>query len=80
MKESDWLLEHFDQSESGSKSYHGKQNQGHVREHRKLYQKVVSKVTLHFVWGHLLRKQTVMQCQHAVKKTASVNSSMPMNS
>ena len=27
LKESDWLLEHFDQSESGSKSIHRKQNQ-----------------------------------------------------
>ena len=37
-----------------------KQKQGHhVKEHKKLYQKQVSKVTLHFVWGHLTRKQTV---------------------
>ena len=31
----------------------------HVKEHEKLYQKPSSKVTLHFVWGHLSRKQTV---------------------
>ena len=30
-----------------------------VKEHKKLAKKQVSKVTLHFVWGHLLRKQTV---------------------
>ncbi len=60
MKESDWLLKNFHQSENGSQSYHGEQNQGyHVKEHKKLCQKQVSKVTLHFAWGHLLRKQTV---------------------
>ena len=30
-----------------------------MKEHEKLGQKQVSKVTLHFVWGHLSRKQTV---------------------
>ena len=30
-----------------------------MKEHKKLCQKYVSKVTLHFVWGHLSRKQTV---------------------
>lgn len=30
-----------------------------MKAHQKLYQKLVSKVTLHFVWGHLLRIQTV---------------------
>ena len=30
-----------------------------MKEHKKLDQKQVSKVTLHFVWGHLSRKQTV---------------------
>ena len=30
-----------------------------MKGHRKLCQKLVSKVTLHFVWGHLSRKQTV---------------------
>ena len=45
---------------SGYWSYHGEQNAGyHVKEHEKLYQKQVSKVTLHFVWGHLSKKQTV---------------------
>ena len=35
---------------SGYLSCHGEQNGGyHVKEHRKLYQKQVSKVTLHFV-------------------------------
>ena len=28
-----------------------------MKEHKKLYQKLVSKVTLHFVWCHLSRKQ-----------------------
>ena len=31
-----------------------------MKEHEKLCQKPVSKVTLHFVWGHLTRKQTVV--------------------
>ena len=37
-----------------------RKNRGyHVKEHEKLGQRQVSKVTLHFVWGHLSRKQTV---------------------
>ena len=60
-KESDWLLKNLHQSESGWKSYHGEQNRGyHVKEHTKLCQKQLSKVTLHFVWGQLSRKQTVI--------------------
>ena len=36
------------------KSYHGEQNWGyHLKEQEKLDQKQASKVTLHFVWGHL---------------------------
>ena len=31
----------------------------HVREYKILYQIHVSKVTLHFVLGHLMKKQTV---------------------
>ena len=31
----------------------------HVKEHKKLGQKQVSKVTLHFIWGHLSKNQTV---------------------
>jgi len=63
-KDSDWLLKNFDQWENGWKSYHGEQNRGyHVKEHKKVVQKHVSKVTLHFVWGHLSRKQTVF-CKH----------------
>ena len=47
---------------SGSWSYHGEENACyHVKEHKKLAQKLVSKVTLHFVWGHLSKKQTVTQ-------------------
>ena len=62
MKESDWLLKNFHQSENGLKSYHGEQNHGyHVKEHKKLCQKQVSKETLHFVWGQLSRKQTVIR-------------------
>ena len=35
MKESDWLLKNFHQSENGLKSYHGEQNQGDsVKEHK----------------------------------------------
>jgi len=45
---------------SGYWSCHGEQNAGYpVKEHKKLGQKPVSKVTLHFVWGHLSKKQTV---------------------
>ena len=32
-----------------------------MKEDEKLGQKQVSKVTLHFVWGHFSRKQTVLQ-------------------
>ena len=32
-----------------------------MKEHKKLSQKQVSKVTLHFVWGRLSRKQTVRE-------------------
>ena len=39
------------------KSYHWEGY--HVKEPKKLCQNPVSKVTLHFVWGHLTRKQTV---------------------
>ena len=43
-------------------SCHGEQNASyHVKEDKNLYQKMVSKVTLHFVWGHLSRKQTVQR-------------------
>ena len=45
---------------SGSWSYHGEENACyHVKEHKKLGQKLVSKVTLHFVWGNLWKEQTV---------------------
>ena len=41
-------------------SCHGEQNASyHVKEDKNLCQKMVLKVTLHFVWGHLLRKQKV---------------------
>ena len=47
---------------SGYWSCHGEQNVGYpVKEHKKLGQKPVSKVTLHFVWGHLSKKQTVIR-------------------
>ena len=37
-----------------------KKNVGyHVKEHKNMCLKLVSKVTLHFVWGQLTRKQTV---------------------
>ena len=34
-----------------------------MKEHEKLDQKQVSKVTLHLVWGHFSRKQIVKQDQ-----------------
>ena len=37
MKESDWLLKDFHQSENGLQSYHGEQNRGYyLKEHKKL--------------------------------------------
>ena len=60
-KESNKLLKNFHQLENGLKRYHGEQNRGyHMKEHKKLSQKQASKVTLHFVWGQLSRKQTVV--------------------
>ena len=53
-----WLAENLQQpirifEIDGYWSYHGEQNGSyHVKEHKHLYQKLVSKVTLHFVWGH----------------------------
>ena len=45
---------------SGYWSCRGEENACyHVKEHKKLGQKLVSKVTLHFVWGNLWKKQTV---------------------
>ena len=45
---------------SGFCSCHREQNACyHVKEHKKLCQKLVSKVTLHFVCCHLSKKQTV---------------------
>ena len=45
-------------------SCHGEQNASyHVKEDKNLYQKMVSKMTLHFGWGHLSRKQTVMEAR-----------------
>ena len=47
---------------SGYWSCHGEQNAGyHVIEHKNWDQKQVSKMTLHFVWGHFSRKQTVIR-------------------
>ena len=46
---------------SGYWSCHGEQNAGyHVKEHKKLGHKEVSKVTLRFVWGHLSKQQTLL--------------------
>ena len=32
-----------------------------MKEHKNLCQKPMSKMTLHFVWGHLPKKQTVVE-------------------
>ena len=49
---------------SGYWSCHGEESACyHVKEHKKLGQKLVSKVSLHFVWGHLSKKQTVVDIQ-----------------
>ena len=65
-KDSYWLLKKINQSKNGWESYHGEQNQGyHVKENKKLIHKHVSKMTLHFVWIQLSKKQTVgsgIQC------------------
>ena len=51
---------------SASWSYHGEENASyHVKEHKKLGQKLVSKMTLHFVWGHLSKKQSVLRNTNA---------------
>ena len=42
----------------------------HVKEHIKMCQTQVSKVTLHFVWGQLSRKQTVTRFAESVSKKA----------
>ena len=45
---------------SGYWSCHGEENACYyVKEHKKLGQKLVSKVTSHFVWGNLWKRQTV---------------------
>ena len=50
----------FNQSGYGWVSYHAEQNEWyHLKEHWKLSQKLVSKVSHHFVEGHLSEKQTV---------------------
>ena len=55
---------------SGYWSCHGEENACyHVKEHKKLGQKLVSKVTLHFVWGHLSKKQTVPALLKIIKST-----------
>ena len=39
---------------------HGEQIEGyHMKADKNLHQKLVSKVNLHFVWGHLSKKQIV---------------------
>ena len=43
-----------------------------MKEYEKLGQKQVSKVTLHFVWGHLSRKQTVITPYTAVYGVATM--------
>ena len=45
---------------SGYRSCHGEQIEGcHMKEHKNLFQKLESKVILHFVWGHISKKQIV---------------------
>ena len=57
-KESDWLMKNLHKSESSCKSYCGEQNRGYLeKEHTKLCQRQLLKVTLHFVLGQLSRKQ-----------------------
>ena len=54
---------------SGYWSCHGEQNACyHVKEHKKLGQKLVSKVTLHFVWGLLSKRQTVTRHTKHINK------------
>ena len=61
---------------SGYWSCHGE----HIaKEHKKLGEKLMSKVTLHFVWGHLSKKQTVAQFElnHRYRRLSAV--AMPEN-
>ena len=46
---------------SGFWSCQGEENACYpVKEHKKLGQKLESKVTLHFVWGHLSKKTLIL--------------------
>ena len=46
---------------SGYWSYHGEQIASyHIKEHKNLFWKLVSKMTVHFVCAHPSRKQIVM--------------------
>ena len=52
---------------------HGEENAGyHVKEHKKLVQKQVSQVTLHFAWGQLSKKQTVLPFTMWIKRLISL--------
>ena len=60
---------------SGYLSCHWEQYAGYpVKEHKKLGQKLVSKVTLHFIWCHLSKKQTV----HSFATPLLKNPSQPL--
>ena len=48
----EWLLRNFWQLDNGEKTFHIE-----LRLPCEMHQKYVLKVSLHFVWGHLLRKQ-----------------------
>ena len=57
MKESDWLLKNFHQSENGLQSYHGEQNRGyHLKEHKKTILETGVKIDFAFCLGSSIEK------------------------
>ena len=57
MKESDWLLKNFHQSENGLQSYHGEQNRGyHLKEHTKSILETGVKSDVAFCLGSSIEK------------------------
>ena len=57
MKESDWLLKNFHQSENGLQSYHGEQNRGyHLKEQKKSILETGVKSDVAFCLGSSIEK------------------------
>ena len=66
MKESDWLLKNFHQSENGLQSYHEEQNRGyHLKEHKKTVLKTGVKSDVAFCLGSSIEK-TISAMGHPI--------------